>query len=67
MQHTQEQPHMTHATETDHQKLVRLLTIFDEHWSCPDCAPHCASHLETCQNPLHELHEAIYQLSDEQR
>lgn len=43
-------------------RLERVLELFDEHYLCPTCADKCASHLEDCANPLHELHEELYRL-----
>jgi hypothetical protein len=44
--------------------IKKLLTLFYEEYVCDWCAKRSASHLETCDNPLHELHEAFYQLED---
>ncbi len=44
--------------------VKRLLELFDSEYVCDWCEKHAASHLEICTNPLHELHEALYQLED---
>jgi hypothetical protein len=41
-----------------------LAILFDEHYVCETCDEVCASHLEGCQNPLHVIHDAIYDLPD---
>jgi hypothetical protein len=46
-------------------KLQTLLEIFDAHYVCSHCQMWSASYLETCQNPLHELHKALFQLLEE--
>jgi hypothetical protein len=43
-------------------QLRLLLDLFDAHYVCPNCNLYSAHYLETCLNPLHELHEALYRL-----
>jgi len=51
--------------ETDRDKLRRLLTVFESYWVCTDCKAVAAYWLEGCVNPLHELHQALWELDDE--
>jgi hypothetical protein len=39
-----------------------LLKLFDDHYECEACAELCATYLENCQNPLHQLHEAAWEI-----
>lgn len=52
--------------ETDRDKLRRLLIVFKAHWYCPECHTKAAFWLEGCGNPLHKLHEALWELDQEQ-
>jgi hypothetical protein len=52
--------------ETDREKLRRLLIVFEANWSCPECHDMSAYWLETCVNPLHELHQALWELDQEE-
>jgi hypothetical protein len=51
--------------ETDRDRLRRLLTVFEENWSCRACQAKSAYWLEDCTNPLHALHEALWELDEE--
>jgi hypothetical protein len=44
------------------ERLRVLLEVFDAHYICEDCAELCATYLENCQNPLHQLHEAAWEI-----
>ena len=39
-----------------------LLKLFDDHYICEDCAELSATYLEKCQNPLHRLHDAAWEI-----
>ena len=39
-----------------------LLKLFDNHYICEDCAKLSATYLEKCQNPLHKLHDAAWEI-----
>jgi hypothetical protein len=53
---------LTLQYETDRDKLRRLLTFFEENWSCEACQAKSAYWLEDCTNPLHQLQEALWEL-----
>jgi hypothetical protein len=44
------------------ERLRVLLEVFDAHYICEDCAELSATYLEKCQNPLHKLHEAAWEI-----
>jgi len=46
-------------------QLRAVLDLFNAHYVCPHCQMWSASYLETCQNPLHELHEALFRLLED--
>lgn len=43
-------------------KYQGLLKLFDEFYICEDCAKLSATYLENCQNPLHQLHDAAWEI-----
>jgi transcription initiation factor IIE alpha subunit len=49
----------------DKAKWRRTLLYFHSEYQCPDCAKMYAFYLETCKNPLHRLHDALYELEKE--
>jgi hypothetical protein len=44
------------------ERLRVLLEVFDAHYICEDCAELSATYLEKCQNPLHQLHDAAWEI-----
>ena len=44
------------------ERLRVLLEVFDAHYICEDCAELSATYLENCQNPLHKLHDAAWEI-----
>ena len=55
------------SIRTDRAYWRGLAILFDDHYVCETCDEVCASHLESCQNPLHAIHNAIYDLPDSVR
>lgn len=47
---------------TEIERLRVLLKVFDAHYICEDCAEYAATYLEKCQNPLHQLHDAAWEI-----
>lgn len=47
---------------TEIKRLRVLLEVFDAHYICENCAELSAIYLENCQNPLHKLHEAAWEI-----
>ena len=47
---------------TEIERLRVLLEVFDAHYICEDCAELSATYLENCQNPLHKLHDAAWEI-----
>ena len=44
------------------ERLRGLLLIFDTHFVCDECEKACATYLRGCENPLHALHTAAWEL-----
>ena len=44
------------------ERLRGLLLIFDTHFVCEECDKACATYLQGCENPLHALHTAAWEL-----
>ena len=44
------------------ERLRGLLLIFDTHFVCDECEKACATYLQGCENPLHSLHTAAWEL-----
>ena len=44
------------------ERLRGLLLIFDTHFVCDECEKACATYLQGCENPLHALHTASWEL-----
>jgi hypothetical protein len=44
------------------EKLRELLYVFDNHFICEECERMAATYIDTCQNPLHRLHDYLYDL-----
>ena len=51
-----------HRAADEIERLRVLLEVFDAHYICEDCAEQCATYLVKCQNPLHQLHEAAWEI-----
>jgi hypothetical protein len=43
------------------ERYKTLLKLFDDHYVCESCDELCATYLDNCKNPLHELHEAAWE------
>ena len=39
-----------------------LLKLFDDYYICEDCDKYAATYLEKCKNPLHQLHDAAWEI-----
>jgi hypothetical protein len=46
------------AKEIEH--LRRLLVLFDNHFICEYCDSMAATYLTDCENPLHGIHDHLY-------
>ena len=44
------------------ERFYVLLELFDNYYICEDCAESSATYLIKCQNPLHELHDAAWEI-----
>ena len=44
------------------ERLQNLLRTFDTHFVCEECDKACATYLQGCENPLHALHTAAWEL-----
>jgi hypothetical protein len=44
------------------EQLRSLLKLFDNHYVCELCAELSASYLDNCDNPLHKLHDAAWDI-----
>ena len=44
------------------ERLRGLLLIFDTYFVCDECEKACATYLQGCENPLHALHTAAWEL-----
>lgn len=55
-------PYMENQAADEIERLRVLLKLFDNHYVCEDCAELSATYLENCQNPLHKLHEAAWEI-----
>ena len=49
-------------TIKQNKRYKTLLKVFDSHYICEDCAELSATYLEKCQNPLHQLHDAAWEI-----
>jgi hypothetical protein len=43
------------------ERYKTLLKLFDDHYVCEPCYELCATYLQNCDNPLHQLHEAAWE------
>lgn len=44
------------------ERLHKLLRLFDDYFICEECDKACATYLRGCENPLHLLHTAAWEL-----
>ena len=45
----------------DRDSLMLLLAIFNDHYNCEACNQMCTPYIETCENPLHRLHDEYHE------
>ena len=43
-------------------RLKELLLLFEEHYVCESCEKMAATYVINCKNPLHRLHDYVYEL-----
>jgi hypothetical protein len=44
------------------QRLRELVILFGRHYVCEPCYEMAATYLDNCKNPLHALHDYLYEL-----
>jgi len=44
------------------ERYKKLFELFEQHYVCEPCAELCATYLDNCKNPLHELHDAAWEI-----
>ena len=55
-------PYIENQAADEIERLRGLLMIFDIHFVCDECDKACATYLQGCENPLHALHTAAWEL-----
>lgn len=51
--------------QDDRDRWRDLCKLFDDHYICEECSAQGAICLQKCENPLHAIQRAVYELDDE--
>ena len=50
------------STITSLRKFVDLCILFEHHYVCESCSEKAGTYLQGCPNPLHRIHDAVYEM-----